>query len=150
MLLVGVRQLLNLRLSNYRQVISLLRQACAGAFHEPVTRLGGLSMRCETIEEMFPVLVDAYKKAKAAGIKVGNIHAFHLRAAQEQVPKLRQHLTAAVVLMRMLVGNMRGEPAELNIQPHSMADSVQEVLEEFPFQWDEREKVLVEIEKDFD
>ncbi|MEM7589457.1 MAG: ATP-binding protein [Myxococcota bacterium] len=148
-LLFGVRQLLHVRLSNYRQTISLLRKACAGGFHEPVTRVGGLGMRCETIAEMFPILADAYEKAKAAGIKVGKIQPFHLETMKQQVPKLVKHLAAAVVLMRTLVGNMRGEPAQLNMQPHSMAESVKEVLDEYPFQWDEREKVHLEIEQDF-
>ncbi|MEM7402935.1 MAG: HAMP domain-containing sensor histidine kinase, partial [Myxococcota bacterium] len=148
-LLFGVRRLLHVRLASYRQMISLLRRSCAGAFHEPVTRIGGLGIRCETVMQMFPVLVDAYEKAKQAGISVGKLESVHLQTMKQQVPKLVKNLAAAVVLMRTLIGNMRGKPVRLHVQAYNMAKSVREVLGEYPFQWDERDKVHVAVEKDF-
>ncbi|MEM7589787.1 MAG: sodium:solute symporter family protein, partial [Myxococcota bacterium] len=115
-LLFGVRRLLHVRLASYRQMISLLRRSCAGAFHEPLTRIGGLGIRCETVVQMFPVLVDAYEKAKQAGISVGKLESMHLQTMKQRVPKLVKNLAAAVVLMRTLIGNMRGKPVRLHVR----------------------------------
>ncbi|MEM7589094.1 MAG: ATP-binding protein, partial [Myxococcota bacterium] len=142
---------LRLHVLSYAKRLHVLRQTFSSSAHESITRLSSLRQRCSNVQRLFPKLLESHKKAEKAGLQVEEIPSNQLFSLQHQVPRLVKDLRAALAMLKLFLGNLRGAGSSpLQIQRCSIRECVMQAYESFPFEPGEQDKVHLDLQDDFE
>ncbi|MEM7496284.1 MAG: hypothetical protein AAF471_09365, partial [Myxococcota bacterium] len=132
------------------QRLTILAATHGKPLHEMSTPIQSLATRARRIEESWPILSDAYRKAKQAGLAVGHIPLDILAIQDIRVPQLSRNMRQVTLMLKMFRDNMRGKPANLDMKVHSLKRVAEEFLYNFPFLHGEEDMARVECEQDYE
>ncbi|MEM7589036.1 MAG: ATP-binding protein, partial [Myxococcota bacterium] len=142
---------LRLHVLSHAKRLHTLRKTFSSSAHESITRLSSLRQRCSNVQRLFPKLLEGYQKAKGAGMQVEDVPSNQLFSVQQQVPRLVKDLRAALAMLKLFLGNLRGvETSQLNIQRCSIRQCVMQAYDSFPFEPGEQDKVHLDLQDDFE
>ncbi|MEM7495952.1 MAG: HAMP domain-containing sensor histidine kinase, partial [Myxococcota bacterium] len=141
-------ELIKSELNLLLQRLTILAATHGKPLHEMSTPIQSLATRARRIEESWPILSDAYRKAKQAGLAVGHIPLDILAIQDIRVPQLSRNMRQVTLILQMFRDNMRGKPANLNMKRCSLKRVAEEFLYNFPFLQGEEDMARVECAED--
>lgn len=118
--------------------------------HELRTPLLGIKSDAAGLDRYLPVLLDAYEKARDAGLDVGRIRGARLVTLRDALKRIDRETDYSNTIIDMLLlnsGNTRVVPDELQVL--SALSCLENALDRFPFA-SEAERNLVHLARDHD
>ncbi len=111
--------------------------------HELRTPLLGLKSGITGLKKYLPMLYDAYEKAKSAGIEVPRARKIHLDNLLPALDRMDSEVRFSNTIIDMLLMNAGGNKINIeNFEIKSIAESIQEALNRYPFDSAELEAKL--------
>ena len=114
--------------------------------HELRTPLASIRIIAQGATNLFPLLTDAYRKAKAAGIEVGVLRDSQVQALTESLGTIQNEVAYSNTIIDMLLINTADKSlSDVELQRFSMRECVEEAVSRYPFN-NQRERELISIE----
>jgi two-component system CAI-1 autoinducer sensor kinase/phosphatase CqsS len=123
----------------------------ANLAHELRTPLASINNLSGGVDRLLPLLVDAYEKAKQAGIEVKSLRNSQLTALRRALTSIQNEVMYSNTIIDMLLVNTAGKPmGDPDLEALSAQACINEAVSRFPFNNDhERSLVNVHVKEDF-
>lgn len=136
---------------NYAEKMKVMQSLSANIAHEMRTPLSGVCASMDGIETYLPVLIEIYKKACAENPgSLPVIHDNHITALERTPERISLMIDQANTVIDMLLMNLRDNSVDKRqFEIYSAAECIEQALDRYPFKRGEREKINLDVAKDF-
>lgn len=125
-------------------------KALAGAIaHEMRTPLSALGTGFKGIKKHLPALFSNYQAAQKAGLDAVKIDIFHYKALENLPDSMEKLIRQAHTVIDMLLLKVKDDPLSEPLQCCSISQCLQKVMEDYPFDPEQRELVTCTTAPDF-
>lgn len=123
--------------------------ACVMA-HEIRTPLLSIRMLADGLAKHLPELHKGYQLAIEHGLIKANIRPLAVQLLADLSHNISHHIHASNTIIDMMLAHARTEPIDTcDFALHSMRTCVNETLDDYPFELNDRQKVTLVVESDF-
>lgn len=134
----------------HAEKMQVMQSLSANIAHEMRTPLAGIRASISGIENYLPDLLLAYEQARKEGLAgVDGIRENHLQTLQSTPDRVKLMIDQANAVIDMLLMNLRNNAFE-KLDACMAASCIEQAIERYPFKTGEREKVHLDLAKDFE
>lgn len=131
----------------YEEKISLIESVGMTIAHELRTPIASIKAGSRGIENMLPLLIDAYEKANALNL-VDAIDPGHLNALKKTIQNIDYTCLQANMSIDMFLKNV-SDPQKTTTSLCSAKDIIATSLDEYPFSENDQKKIHCDLTQDF-
>lgn len=133
------------------QLMDNARAIAASVAHEMRTPMATVKMQAQVLSHYMPTLIKAYQDASKHKLVEQELDAATLQAVGQMAGKIELEITRtnqAIDMLLAITSNL--DISEDSYHMFSVTECIQEALEKYPFEGEDRERVQLITEQDFD